>query len=105
VYGHKNSTTLYHPAMDTKERELLRPNHAGALVLDDGNTINYGVIDIVADRLRYYTGKGLRDIWAPKMSEGQKARAEALKGKTIEQLIAEDYAAEVPLDRIRRVLF
>lgn len=91
--------------MDTKERELLRPNHAGALVLDDGSTINYGVIEIVAGRMRYYTGKGLREIWSPRMTEEQKAAAELLKTKTIEELMAEEYAAELPLERIQRVLF
>jgi len=91
--------------MDVKEMELLRPNHAGALVLDDGSTINYGVIEIVGGKLRYFTGKGLREIWSPRMTEEQKLVAKTLKDKPLEDLIAEEYAGEVPLERIRRVLF
>lgn len=91
--------------MDAKEMELLRPNHAGALVLDDGSTINYGVIEIVDSKLRYYTGKGLREIWSPRMSEEQKLKAKALKEKPLDDLIKEEYAGEIPLKRIRRVLF
>ncbi len=92
--------------MDTKLLELqLRPNHAGALVLDTGETINYGVIEVEHGKLKYYTGRGLREIWSPRMSEEQEAVAAMLKEKTEEELMASGHIAVIPLGRIVRVLF
>lgn len=92
--------------MDTKLLESqLRPNHAGALVLDTGETINYGVIEVEHGRLKYYTGSGLREIWSPRMSAEQEAAAAILKEKSEEELIASHHIAVIPLERIVRVLF
>lgn len=59
--------------------QYLVPNHAGAMQLADGNTVNYGVISIEGDRVYYFTGKGLREMWSPNMSDREKERAENLK--------------------------
>lgn len=92
--------------MDTKLLEMqLRPNHAGALVLDTGETINYGVIEVRNGRLKYYTGKGLREIWSPRMSEEQEVVAGILKKRNEADLMASQHIAEIPLERIVRVLF
>lgn len=92
--------------MHTKLLESqLRTNHAGALVLDTGETINYGVIEVKDGKLKYYTGKGLREIWSPRMSEEQATQAAILKEKSEEALIASQHIAVIPLERIVRVLF
>lgn len=92
--------------MDTKLLEMqLRPNHAGALVLDTGETINYGVIEVEHGKLKYYTGRGLREMWSPRMSDEQAAAAAVLKEKSEEELIASEHIAVIPLERIVRVLF
>lgn len=93
-------------AMDTKSIESqLRPNHAGALVLDTGETINYGVIEVGHGKLKYYTGKGLREIWSPRMSKEQASAAAILKEKSEEELISSEHIAVISLERIVRVLF
>ena len=75
------------------------------MVLDTGETINYGVIEVEHGRLKYYTGRGLREMWSPRMSEEQKVLAAVLKEKTEEDLMASEHIAEIPLQRIIRVLF
>ncbi len=90
--------------------ELLRFNHAGAMVLKTGQTVNYGVIRIEEDKLIYYTGKGLREIWKPDLSGEEKVKSEELQriansdgGE--EQLIASEHIATTPLNQIERVIF
>ena len=85
--------------------ELLTFNHTGAMRLKDGTTINYGVIERFGDRVLYYTGKGLREMWAPNMTEEQKQIAETLKGKDKQELIESGHVAISLLDNIDRVLF
>lgn len=90
--------------------ELLRPNHAGAMQLINGKTINYGVIRIDDKEVVYYTGKGLREIWKPHMTEEEEKRAKELR-EISEQpdgehlLIASGHIAITPLDQIARVIF
>ena len=90
--------------------EILRPNHAGLMQLKNGNTINYGVIRITNDKVVYYTGKGLREMWKPDMTDGEKKKAEELKklSKSTEgeqQLIEDGYIAITPFEEIVRVVF
>lgn len=91
--------------MNAKGLELLRFNHAGALVLDDGRTINYGVITIEHDILVYYTGKGLRELWSPSMTPEQERLAEKLRALTPEDLRTTGHVDSIPLERIRQVLY
>ncbi len=90
--------------------ELLRFNRAGAMVLKNGQTVNYGVISIDDKQVIYYTGKGLREMWKPNMNAEEKIEADRLKkiddepnGK--EKLIASGHIAITPLDQIERVIF
>ncbi len=85
--------------------ELLRFNHAGAMRLRDGQTINYGVIEVIGDQVLYYTGKGLREMWAPDMTLEQTLIAEELKDKDKEELMESGHVAITSLDDIDRVLF
>jgi len=90
--------------------ELLRFNHAGAMQLKDGRTVNYGVIRTTDNEVVYYTGIGLREMWKPTMTEEEKKLAEQLRhigeqegGE--QKLIASEHIAVTPLDEIARVIF
>jgi hypothetical protein len=90
--------------------ELLRFNHAGAMQLKDGQTVNYGVIRVTENDVVYYTGKGLREMWKPTMTDEEKKIAEELKkiGESEggeKKLIASKHIAITPLDSIVRVIF
>lgn len=91
--------------------ELLTPNHAGAMQLKNGSTANYGVIHIVESVLIHFTGKGLREIWKPVMTEEEQSRALELR-KLFQQgqlgqakLIASGHIAATPIAEIDRVIF
>lgn len=90
--------------------EFLRPNHAGALQFKNGNTANYGVIELDGNQLTYFTGKGLREIWKPKMNEEERNIAMRLreiynKENGIDLLMETGHVAKTPLDEIDQVLF
>jgi len=90
--------------------QLLRFNHAGAMQLKDGTTLNYGVIRVTNNEVVYFTGKGLREMWKPSMTEEEKIVARKLKqinespdGES--QLILSGHIAVTPFDHIERVMF
>lgn len=90
--------------------ELLRINHAGAMQLTDGRTVNYGVIRINDQEVVYYTGKGLREMWKPKMTQEEKQVANELRRIGEEEggerrLIQSQHIAITNLDEIVRVIF
>jgi hypothetical protein len=90
--------------------QLLRFNHAGAMQLKDGITVNYGVIRITDTEVVYYTGKGLREMWKPNMTEDENKIAEELKkiGKESDgeqKLISSDHIAVTKFKDIARVMF
>lgn len=91
--------------MEQRDLDVLRENHAGALVLVDGRTINYGVIRRGHGKLVFYTGRGLREIWSPNMNDAQKALAAQLKEKSEQELRLSGHIDEIDLNDIRRVLF
>lgn len=85
--------------------ELLQPNHAGALVLNNGKTINYGVIRKNENELIYFTAKALKEFWSPNNNITIKLN-KALKENEIEQMLIESgYIDKLPLDEIERVIF
>ncbi len=90
--------------------DLLRFNHAGAMQLKDGRTVNYGVIRLVDNEVVYYTGLGLREMWKPNMTKEEKERADELKkiGKEEngeQKLINSKHIAVTRFDDIARVMF
>jgi hypothetical protein len=98
-----------------KGLELLKSNHAGAMLLKSGLTANYGVIRINNRKLLYFTGKGLREIWSPNLTAAEKEKASSLR-KIIETenndetlkasaLRTDGYIDEIDLDDIERVIF
>lgn len=60
-------------------------------VLNNNDKINVGWIRIENDEVIYYTGKGLREIWKPNMTEEERNKAEQLKSKTETELIKLNY--------------
>lgn len=88
-----------------KKLELLQFNHAGAMILKNGITANYGVIRFDGDNLVYFTGRGLREIWAPNMTAAEKAIADILKAKSEEELKVSGHIAVTPLKDIEQVLY
>ncbi len=90
--------------------ELLRFNHAGAMQLKDGGTVNYGVIRITDNAVVYYTGKGLREMWKPNMTEEEKVISDKLKeiGKETggeDKLMQSEHIAVTKFEDIARVMF
>lgn len=91
-------------------RELLRFNHAGAMLLKNGQTVNYGVIRIENEQLVYYTGRGLREMWQPTMTPEQRQHAQELQRIANDPhgeqtLINSGHIAITPLNQIERILF
>ncbi len=90
--------------------ELLQFNHAGAMQLKNGETINYGVIRKTENEVVYYTGKGLREMWKPDMTEDEKRKADELKeiekGENGEQrLMSSGHIASTKFEEIIRIMF
>ncbi|HMH31604.1 MAG TPA: hypothetical protein VK543_01170 [Puia sp.] len=90
--------------------ELLQFNHAGAMQLKNGSTVNYGVIRINDKEVVYYTGKGLREMWRPNMNAQEKIVSEKLRkiGELTDgeqELITSGHIAVTPLEQIIRVVF
>lgn len=88
---------------------LLQPNHTGLLEFKDGSTTNYTVICLTENELKYYTGKGIREIWKPGASEEKQQRSFELKkiigeenGK--QKLIKSKHIAVIKLTEIARVI-
>lgn len=86
--------------------DLLKPNHAGVILLKNGKTINYGVIRIENENLIHYTGKGLRDLWSPGRTEAELKAAQDLLALDDESKLRElDYLDSTPISEIERVLY
>ena len=51
--------------------------HAGVMTLKDGTQMNYGVIRVTRNlsKMIFYTGKGMRELFKPDMTEEEKAKA------------------------------
>jgi hypothetical protein len=77
--------------------------HAGVMTLKDGTKMNYGVIRIAQNmsKMIFYTGKGLREIFKPDMTEEEKAIAAELKKLDEKTLMKSGHVAEMLLSNIR----
>ncbi|MCD4794358.1 MAG: hypothetical protein K8R54_14070 [Bacteroidales bacterium] len=92
--------------------ELLESNHAGAMTLKDGRTINYGIIriDKNKDIVVFYTGKALQEIWNTDISPEEKRKSNELK-EILEQengeqkLIKLGYIEIISINDIEKVIF
>lgn len=95
---------------DIQGIELLRDNHAGAMQLKNGRTVNYGFIRITENEVVYYTGQGLHEMFSTNMTEEGKKQSDRLKKIGGEKdgekkLIISGHIGVTALDDISRVLF
>ena len=78
----------------------LNPNDTPILTLSDGSIINAGIIRIEENHLVHYTGKGLREIYKPSMTDEEKKVSAELQSKSEEFLTENNYITWTPLDTI-----
>ena len=83
----------------------IKENHAGVMTLNDGTKANYGTIRVTQNmsKLIYYTGKGLRKIFLPDMTEDEKHRAEELKKLDEKTLMKLGHIDEILLSEIKEL--
>lgn len=77
--------------------------HAGVMTLNDGTKMNYGVIRVTRNlsKMIFYTGKGLREMFKPDMTEKEKAIAAELKKLDEKVLMKSGHVAEILLSNIK----
>ena len=77
--------------------------HAGVMTLKDGTQMNYGVIRVTQNlsKMIFYTGKGLREMFKPDMTEEEKIIAEQLKNLDEKILTKSGHISEMLLTNIR----
>jgi hypothetical protein len=77
--------------------------HAGVLTLKDGTQMNYGVIRVTQNlsKMIFYTGKGLREMFNPDMTEEETIIAEQLKKLDKKTLTKSGHISEMLLTNIR----
>lgn len=89
--------------------DQLKPNKACSVELKDGSIISVGVIRVETDKLVYFNGKGLRDIWRQDLNDEEHSTALRLQ-KLLkepdgeEQLKLMGYISVLPLAQLARVL-
>lgn len=83
----------------------VKEGHAGVMTLNDGTKANYGTIRVTQNmnKLIYYTGKGLREMFKPDMTEDEKHKAEELKKLDEKTLMKSGYVAEILLSEIKEL--
>lgn len=81
----------------------IKENHAGVMTLNDGTKQNYGAIRVTQNmsKLIYYTGKGLREMFKPDMTEEEKKKAEELKKLDEIALMKSGHVSEILLSEIK----
>ncbi|MBE7443307.1 MAG: hypothetical protein HS119_12745 [Flavobacteriales bacterium] len=83
----------------------IKENHAGVMTLNDGTKQNYGAIRVTQNmrKLIYYTGKGLREMFKPDMTEDEKHKAEELKQLDEKTLMKSGHVAKILLSEIKEL--
>lgn len=81
----------------------VREGHAGVMTLKDGTQMNYCVIRITQNMAKviFYTGKGLRELFKPNMTEEEKENAEQLKKLDEKTLMKLGYVSEMAVADIQ----
>ncbi len=77
---------------------------ARVAILNSGEKINVGFIRVDNNDVYFYTGKGLREMWKPNMSDKEKTEAERLKLKTENELIQEGYIDRKGIDEFTEII-
>ncbi len=80
-----------------------KEGHAGVMTLKDGTNMNYGTIRVARNmsKVIFYTGKGLREMFKPDMSEEEKIKAIALKKLDEKTLMKSGYISEMEFVNIQ----
>lgn len=82
----------------------IREGEARTAILTDNQRINVGWIRIDGDEVVYYTGKGLREIFKPNMTEDEKKKSAELKKLSEAELIKDDYIHKKKISEIKDVI-
>ncbi len=83
----------------------INEGHASIMTLKDGTQMNCGVIRVTQNlsKMIFYTGKGLRDMFKPDMTEEEKAKAIELKKLNEKTLMKSGYVSEMPFANIQEM--
>lgn len=83
----------------------IKEGHAGVMTLKDGTQRNYGAIRITQNlsKMIFYTGKGLREMFKPDMTEEEKVKATELKKLDERTLMKSGYVSEMPFANIQEM--
>lgn len=81
----------------------VKEGHAGVMTLKDGTTMNYGTIRVTRNlsKVVFYTGKGLREMLKPDMTEEEKIKAIELKKLDEKTLMKSGYISEMEFVNIQ----
>lgn len=81
----------------------VKEGHAGVMTLKDGAQMNCGVIRVTQNlsKVIFYTGKGLREMFKPDMSEEEKVKANELKKLDEKTLMHLGYVSEMAFTNIQ----
>jgi len=92
---------LNNPIMKIKVKE----GHAGVMTLKDGAKMNFGTIRVTQNlsKMIFYTGKGLREMFKPDMTEEESAIAAELKKLDEKTLMKSGHISEILLTRIKEM--
>ncbi|MBN1968525.1 MAG: hypothetical protein JW870_04080 [Candidatus Delongbacteria bacterium] len=74
-------------------RDKIIPGEARVVRLVTGEQMSVGFQRIEGDEVIYYTGKGLREIFKPNMTEEERKKSDQLKQLSEEELIRQQYMA------------
>lgn len=85
-------------------REKIILGQAKIAILRNGEKINAGWKRFDGDYIVYYTGKGLREMWKPNMTEEELLRANILRQKEESELIQEGMIAKTLISEISDVI-
>ena len=80
----------------------VKEGHAGVMTLKDGAKMNFGTIRVTQNlsKMIFYTGKGLREMFKPDMTEEESAIAAELKNMAAKTLMIAGHSSEMILKRI-----
>ncbi len=77
---------------------------AKVALLKNGERINVGWIEVKDNKVWYYTGKGLRELWRPAMTTEELHIAEKLRTLPMEEKIAQELVAVRDLSDFEDIL-
>jgi hypothetical protein len=83
----------------------VKEGHAGVMTLKDGAKMNFGTIRVTQNlsKMIFYTGKGLREMFKPDMTEEESAIAAELKKLDEKTLMKSGHISEILLTRIKEM--